>query len=304
MIAGCRTFGVVIFVSVMALMFLPLTTESLWMREVLNSGHTVFFFFLSFYAYHGLKNHTSISKTYLIVVVVVFVGILLGVLIEMLQIPVQREASVDDLYRDVAGIFAGLCLVAAGTAKKVYRVICLLSAAGLMWLALAPLAQLSVHYIQRNSDFPVVIDLGAKWAGSFIEYDYAELIYGGYQDEKDKLRQVVFGPGRFPGISVSEPVADWSAYQRLKFSVVSNSESVIIMVLRINDKWHNQEYSDRFNRKIIVHPGLNEYVITLDSIRAAPDMRELDLSQIAGIILFLSQQSSSVTLSIGNLYLE
>ena len=75
MIAGKSALNIVLVVVVLALMFSPLPIESLWLREALNSGHTIFFFFLSFYAYHGLKKQTNLSNTYLIVVIIVFVGI-------------------------------------------------------------------------------------------------------------------------------------------------------------------------------------------------------------------------------------
>ncbi|VAW53733.1 hypothetical protein MNBD_GAMMA05-1236 [hydrothermal vent metagenome] len=308
MITGRNIFNTVIIVFVLALMFLPLTTASLWIREALNSGHTVFFFFLSFYAYRSLRNQTNISKPHLIIMIVIFVGVLLGVLIEVVQVSLQREASVVDLYRDVMGIFAGLCLVASNVAKKagapVYRFFFLAVTVVLLLIALAPLMQLSRHYIQRNSAFPVVVDLGASWAGSFIEYNQAELLYGDEQNKKDTLYQVRFGPGLFPGISIREPVADWSSYRQLNLSVTSNMEEAVVLVLRVHDKQHNQDYSDRFNQALVVHPGINDYTLTLDSIREGPVARKLDLSEIAGIVLFLSRQSVTAQLFIGDLYLE
>jgi len=308
MIAGRKFLSLFIVVFVLALMFLPLTTESLWIREALNSGHTIFFFFLSFHIYRSLKKHTNISKTYLIAVIVVFVGILLGILIEVVQTFLNREASVVDLYRDVMGIFAGLCLVASSEAKKmckpVYRFLSLAAAIALLLLALAPLMQLSVHYIQRNRAFPVVVDLGANWSGSFVDYSHVELLPGEDLNKKDKRHQVLFGPGRFSGISVREPVADWSTYRYLKFSVASYEEADLVLVLRVHDKQHNQDYSDRFNQALVVHPGINEYSLALSSIREGPVTRQLELRQIAGLILFLSQKSWSAKLNIGNLYLE
>ena len=313
MIAGRTTLirdSIRIFfvVFVLVLMFLPLTIESLWVREALNVGHTIFFFLLSFHAYHHLKKQTNISKTYLIVVVVFTVGVLFGILIEVLQISLQREASVVDLYRDVVGIFAGLCLVASGEAKKihkhVYRFLSLSIAVALLLLALTPLIQLSVHYIQRNNAFPLLVDLGAGWSDSFIDYNQAELLCGLDQYKNEGLHEVLFAPGRFSGVSVREPVANWSTYRHLKFSVVSSAEVDVVLVIRIHDKQHNQEYSDRFNQALVVRPGINDYSLTLGSIREGPIARKLDLSQIAGIILFLSQQSLPVKLSIGNLYLE
>ncbi len=308
MITGRNTFIVVILAFVLTLMFSPLTTESLWVREALNSGHTIFFFFLSFYAYHRLRNQTNISKAHLIVMAVVLVGVLLGVLIEVAQVFSQREASIVDLYRDVMGIFAGLCLVASNMAKKVgahvYRHLFLAVTVVLLLLALAPLIQLSGHYIQRNRSFPVVVDLGASWSGSFVEYNHAELLNGDVQNEKNAQHQVRFGPGQFPGISVKEPVADWSAYRQLKLRVVLDTEEVVALVLRVHDKQHNQDYLDRFNQTLVVRPGINDYTLTLDSISEGPVARRLDLSQIAGIVLFLSRQSATAQLSIGNLYLE
>ncbi|MCK4709774.1 MAG: hypothetical protein KAU21_14230 [Gammaproteobacteria bacterium] len=280
-------YKTIILVAVVVLLFAPVRADNFWWREAINSGHTVLFVFLSLVIYSQLKARTPDSNILIIYLYVLVIGLLLGVVIEVLQTLVQREASLNDLYRNFLGIMTGLCLLAVFTLKnirhqKIIAVLLILTSAGFLLLGLTPLMRLSWHYLERASAFPVIMDFDSNWSSSFMHYD----------------------TGKYPGISVIEPEPDWSDYRTLYFSVYSVNQDDINLILRVHDKMHSHELSDRFNMKLLIQPGFNEFQIPLNAIQYGPLGRDLDLKCIMGIILFSSKQEEWVQVEVSNISLE
>jgi len=262
-------------------------TENLWWREVINSGHTVLFFFLFFIIYPQVKVRARSSNVLTVYLYVLIIGLLLGVVIEVLQSLSQRESSLNDLYSNFFGIMAGLCVHAAFTAKNIYykktiAALLIIASVSFLLLGITPLLRLSWHYIERAEAFPVIMDFDSSWSGSFVQYN----------------------EGRYPGVSIIEPEPDWSDYRKLRVSIHSVSERDISLVLRVHDKTHNQEHEDRFNMKLQIKPGFNEFQIPLIKIRQGPAGRELDMKNIAGIIVFSGRSKDWAQVQVGNLSLE
>lgn len=276
-----------IVVVVIGLFFLPIPAGNLWWREAVNSGHTLLFIFLTFIIHHRVKSRSQNLSTLVQFIWVLVLGLVLGVAIELLQTLVQREASLNDLYRNFVGIVAGLCMLAALSLKKSHNhkitvVFLLLCGGGFLTVGMVPLAQLSWHYVERTNAFPVIVDFDSNWSSSFVNYD----------------------KGNYPGISIIETEPDWSRYSSLHFSIDSVSEQDIHLILRVHDVLHDQELSDRFNVNLQVKPGLNEFKFTLNQIQHGPVDRELDLTNIEGIILFSRELKDWPQLEVSNMFLE
>lgn len=174
---------------------------------------------------------------------------------------------------------------------------------GFLFLGSASLFQISWHYIQRAQAFPVILEFNAAWSSSFIRFNKTEMASDKAGDNNHLFR-IRFAAAHFPGVSVIEPVPDWSAYRKSCFKVASGHNENMDLFLRIHDTYHDQHYQDRFNQKLIIHPGLNEIVIPLAQIEKGPLNRELDLTNIAGLILFMSKVEKSQLHEISNIYLE
>jgi VanZ family protein len=276
----------IVFV-VIGLLFAPMPASNLWWQEAVNSGHTVLFALLVFVIHENIRSRFQFSGVVLKYTYVLFAGLMLGIVIEILQVLVQREISLNDLYRNFIGIVAGICLLAALDLKKsnhykITTVFLIISSAGCLAVGLAPLTQLSWHYIGRTEAFPVIVDFNSNWISSFIKYD----------------------KGNYPGIAVVEVQPDWSGYNTLNFSIHSVSEREIGLVLRIHDMAHNQEFSDRFNTELLIKPGSNAFRFGLDQIQDGPTVRGLDLKNIAGVILFSRESSDWQQLKVSNIFLE
>jgi len=302
----CRN---VVLAAVLCLLFVPIPANNLWWREVFNSGHTVLFAILSFIIYRQIRAVTRLSNGLAIYFFVLFVGMLLGILIELLQSLVQREISLNDLYADFFGLMTGLCVIAVYNLKKVqYKkltiVFFVITGTGFFLSGMCPLIQLSWHYIERFNAFPVIVDFDGNWSSSFVRFDNTDMLPVPKSNQDRKLFPVRFNRGKYPGISIVEPEPDWSNYQMLRMNIFSENENNTALVLRIHDDKHNQDFSDRFNEKLIIKPGLNEIEILLKQVKHGPINRELDLANVAGIVLFSNKPDEQIQLEVSNIYLE
>ena len=299
-------FSAIAGLIVVSLLFMPLAAGNLWWREVFNSAHVILFLFISFVLYFRLSAIYRFSNSVIIYLVVLVTCLLLGVAIEVLQGLLQRETSVDDLYRNFFGIISGLGLASLRRQKiRSNKILLGVFSIGFLLLGSGSLFQISWHYIQRAQAFPVIMEFNTEWSNSFVRFNNIEMEPSSDKaGDNNHLFRIRFAVARFPGVSVIEPEPDWSAYRKLRFKVASGDNENIDLFLRIHDINHDHRHQDRFNRKLIIHPGLNEIVISLAQIEKGPLNRDLDLTNIAGLILFLSKVEKSQLLEISNIYLE
>ena len=299
-------FSTIAGLIVVSLLFMPFATGNLWWREVFNSGHVILFLFISVVLYFWLSGTFRFSNSAIIYLIVLLMGMLLGVAVEMLQGLLQRETSVDDLYRNFFGIISGLGFVSLRDQRKLRnKILVVIFSLGFLLLGSFSLFQISWHYIQRTNAFPVILDFDAEWSGSFVRFNKTEVeVSSGKAGDKSSLFRILFDAGSFPGVSIIEPAPDWSVYRNLRFKVASGYDENIDLFLRIHDKNHDYKYQDRFNQKLILYPGLNEIVISLVQIEKGPLNRDLDLTNVAELIIFMSKVEKSQLLEISNIYLD
>lgn len=296
-----------VFFSVLALFFIPLPDDTLWWRQAANSGHVIIFLLFSFvlYNYLGhLRQHQARLKTYAVIIIV---GMLMGVVVELIQHFTGRELAAVDLLTNFFGLLAGLCLVEVYRQSehlkgRPVRVLLVVSSLILILVSVMPLILLTISYIERNQAFPVIADFDAQWKSAFIAFNHSRL------DEmdgrgQDGMHWVTFEPAEYPEISVIEPVPDWTDYDRLLVTLSSNYSHILRVTIRIHDAVHNQSYSDRYNMRLVVEPGVNAYEILLDDVEQAPSNRTMDMTSVAGLILFVNALDKPVTLGVSNIRL-
>ena len=99
--------------------------------------------------------------------------------------------------------------------------------------------------------------------------------------------RVELGTVPHAGITLDEPYPDWRTAQTLVLDLRNPDERDLSLVVRVHDRAHNYQFQDRFNREFTLraHEQL-EMAIPITEIEHAPASRLMDLSQIAGIIVF------------------
>ena len=147
-----------------------------------------------------------------------------------------------------------------------------------------------------------MLDPQAHWAKPFIQLRLAVLlpftgVKGGGEEANItsdiRLPCLTLQPAKYPGVSFIELHPGWSAYDMLILVVYVTEAEPIKMVIRIHDRRHNQAYSDRFNRAVMVEQGENVFRIHLVDIKRAPggEVWIWSISKISHSSLWMLSQS-------------
>jgi len=305
--SNSNLYKAIFIVSLAILLLVPLPADTLWLRELFNSGHSIVFFFITLILFEYVSIRLKGFHPVVTFLVVLAAAFMIGVFIEMIQGLLQREASVSDLSRNLAGIIPGLCLAIYFQQKAWYQRLALIS---VMLISLFfggySLIEISWSYYQRSKAFPLLTEFEKPWTKSFVRLN--KVAFQGVANKKSPLELARFNfrfdPGVYPGVSIIEPVENWSGYQSLHFDIFSTNIDNVKIVLRVHDKQHNQDFSDRFNRHFILQPGLNRIVVELSEIRDAPHNRKLDMVNIAGVELFLTDVEETLFLEVSNIFIQ
>lgn len=142
-----------IFVLLAAIQFLRPSTTGLWTNTFFEWGHVPVFGLIALSVLSWLP---SAWPAWQRASIAFLASLCLAVLSEAAQIPIQRDASWDDIISDASGA-AGFLLLALAYRRR-QPTAALLSFFGLailIWTAV-PLISATTAYVQRNLHFPVI----------------------------------------------------------------------------------------------------------------------------------------------------
>jgi VanZ family protein len=230
------------------------------------------------------------------------VAVALGGTTEALQVfQPGRDASVWHFLRNVAGAASFLLVLATvgwtGGHRSLIRpagrralvglgVVAMLTASGFN------LAATVTAYGERDLAFPTLFAAdGSLWERTFVDTQDSVLTpharpVGVVIPFDGPLARLDLKPGAYPGVAFDEPYPDWSGARSLVLTFVSDLDAPLPLVIRINDAEHDNRYADRFNRQVVIRPGVNRVTIPLDDVRRAPDRRAMDMRHIRQILVF------------------
>jgi hypothetical protein len=302
--------GLIVF---LVITFGKLSGHNALIREIQDTLHTVVFTVFTYFALQLMHRRAGDSLTtsadYLLVA---GLCLLTGVATEAAQWLTGRGFGLLDIVRDMAGIVlgAGFHALNARTTQgsrliphKHLRRTLAVALCVILCAAIYPLASLSWHYQGRNAAFPVIMDMQADWATAFLEPNAARLTPAPNTcGPAASALQLL--PADYPGIGIVDPSPDWRGYRYLGIELHSANPAPVNLTLRVHDRAHNNEFSDRFNYTLTVTPGTHQYRIALEDISNAPTGRKLDLGSIAGVKLFSGKHPHPQKLCVGVIRLE
>jgi VanZ family protein len=294
---------IALFVLAGLLLFVPLpVTPTYAGRTIENAGHTPLFILLTMGLLIGFQDEPR-ARGARLYALAGLIGVGTGFLSEVIQIPLARDASWEDVAADVVGVVCALAMYAMferrSALRRWHRALALVIAISCIAIFLEPIVRMGRAYLHRNAEFPVLADFHSR-----IEL-YWTMSVGVDREIVDDALEVRFGARPFPGVAFHEPVPDWRRYKVLSIDVENPGDVALRLVVRVHDRQHNYMYRDRFNRKYELAPKERRNLrISIEDIRHGPRDRLMDISNISDITLFRASSPGSDRLRIYSLRLE
>jgi VanZ family protein len=223
--------------------------------------------------------------------------VLCGAGTEVAQAFVARDPSFLDVLRDALGAstalaaFATLIPGADARGRGAWRVSGALFAFVGFAIMVAPISISLAAYAHRDLHFPTLLEACSPLDRYFLSGEGADVKVvpstGSTASPCGNVLRVEFGAALYAGISVDEPYPDWRAAHTLVLDLRNPGEIDLPLALRVHDRAHNYLFRDRFNREFTLRAGERlEIAVPIADIEHAPAGRLMDLSQIAGVIVF------------------
>ena len=241
-------------------------------------------------------------------VVVIFLTLLLGVGIELIQATLGRNFDLADVLNNLAGSLLVLAFSACGRqSPKRWRLLVQLLAVLMLSVGLFPLGKALFDEYQASTQFPILSDFESsleldRWQGNSLRSMNRDFVAHG-----DFSLKVDLNTDRYSGLSLKFLPGDWRAFEMLTFDLYNPSKAALRVTCRIHDRFHadyDNAYTDRFNKTFIIEPGWIQVDLPLKQVSEAPKNRMLDLEQVAGLGIFVMDQKEAKTLYIDHVRLR
>ncbi|PZN30383.1 MAG: hypothetical protein DIU71_12340 [Proteobacteria bacterium] len=291
----------------------PFPGGTLWLQAVHDSAHGPVFAAIAVIcrlAGRELRGaRGAVGRQYALALLA---SAILGAATELLQLTTARDASLGDFGNDVLGAVAGLgaCAVFDRDLRAPHR--WLAAAVALVaWVAwAAPLGVVARAYAARHADFPALGDFSGRLDPYFIWPQWAAvervpLPATWARAPGEHATRVRFQDGPWPGLEFREPVPDWRGHAALALDVTNPADATLELHVRVHDAAHDHAHEDRFNRALSVPPRTRSVLrIPLEDIERGPSGRRLDMSRIAGLIVFRGPGSDVPEMYVAKVWLE
>ncbi len=285
------------------LLFITLPTTRLAWSSVQNVGH--FFLFAALAVIYSAQvekmlHWNFLPKATLIVIVLTFIG----ALAELLQLYLPaRNASIDDMWRNLAGILTGLiCYASYRYRTKLHPallIINLLAAVSISLWVSKPTIKL-VGYIALKSPLPAVLHFNDPFIDSMISttggaVTTLENLKPDTGNTAEQSLRMDFAKQLYSGVIFHEPGSQWTQYTNLALHIFNPNKETVDLAIRIHDAQHDNNYEDRFNTTFNISPGLNELLIPIEKILSLggnSKKRLMDMQNIKELQLFSNSKKS------------
>ncbi|MCH8529657.1 MAG: VanZ family protein [Saccharospirillum sp.] len=253
-------------------------------RALWNSGHG--FFFFCFALTILLTDRWQGWQAWLVITMAVAV---VGVSIEVVQSKVGRVFDWHDVLLNLTGAWLALVLWPRARWRPVpLWSVLVVSVVLLGGREALHLSRLAVDEWRLQTQLPLVFDQSRPdnlryWQGNIGWTDEQEGRYA------QPLRLDLTHRRLYTGVFISRLPRDWRGYDQLQFRLYNPEPEDWYMTLRINDRAHDQgesDFNNRYNVRLPLTPGWNEFTLPLADVKQAPRDREMDLNRIQRLGLF------------------
>jgi hypothetical protein len=227
-----------------------------------------------------------------------------GLGIEKVQGLTGRDASWVDGGTNAAGaaIMLLLVLAARGRARPLWLTGTVITA---LLLLAAWLPGRQIHdALRQRYEFPMLASFEddlelSRWR---FQESTGSIVQAHGTHGPDSLR-VTFAAGQYPGASFVWPPPDWSSHAAFAFDIHVDEGPPLPLIVKIEDRAHNQHYEDRFHEELLLEPGAHQIRIETTKIRDGIRGRKFDLEQVAVVQWFLDGLDRTRVVHIDNVRL-
>jgi VanZ family protein len=218
-----------------------------------------------------------------------------GAATEVAQAFTARDPSILDVLRDALGAstalagFAMLVPAADARGRGAWRVIGAIFTCVGFAVMVTPLSICLAAYAHRDLRFPTLLEACSPLDRYFLSGGNVRVVpsVGPMTSPCGSVLRVELGAVPNAGITLDEPYPDWRTAHTLVLDLRNPGELDLSLVVRVHDRAHNYQFQDRFNREFTLRAREQlEIAIPITEIEHAPAGRLMDLSKIAGIIVF------------------
>ncbi len=266
----------------------------LWLRTFYNYLHFPVFGIVAL-AVFGITGVYFERQPWRRIVIAGSVMFVTSILSEAAQIPGPRDASLDDLISNWFGAASFLLLAVAVSFRGHVRTenlrLCGIGGAILLLIATADLIAVTVTYLERNARMPVLATFETWFGSRLMQLQNAHITLVELDEDKRTWAEITLGDGAWPGIIFHDLWPDWSSYDALVLELKPVDSRPLDINIRVHDREHtryDQSYSDRFNMRITLEKEVQILRIPVQAIANAPSSRAMDMTQIAGLVVFCS----------------
>jgi hypothetical protein len=295
-------FAIIICLLIAFVLLFNPNTGSWSLKELMDFGHVFLFGLIAILVLKLIDRGQGLSGNRVKAWVITM---FLGVFVEVVQLGMKdRFFEFSDLMNDAIGAFAFLAIFSVyskplrALTVRILSVVLILSAGIPFYIVIFDEA-----YARLN--FPLINSFEKPFEISLWQEDNAGIVRSQkFPAEGSCSALVSFLPGEYSTICKEGFVHDWRGYKTFSADIYLPGDSDLRITLRINDKMHDNEFSDRFNGRILLKPGLNHISINLDDIRKSPAKRQMDMSDVTRICFFAAGLSKPETVYLDNIRLE
>lgn len=263
---------------------------SLLMDSVINLGHIPLFAIVAAMVLWSLDRnyhfHTR-GKTYVLAFILSAGFALASEIIQ--QFTPERTFQFGDILNDLIGS-GSLLLVSYQYTRRLARrtrasmiavVIISLLAASMPVLAAAAEEMRTMREFPLIASFETRLEL-KRWVPKegVLKRVEMHVTHGAHS------LNVVFSPGLYPGITMSNPPRNWQGYSTLTFDAYLEGKRSMALSVCINDREDIEKYEDRYNQTFILSPGPNVLTIPLVEVEHAPKGRLMNMKHISVLCFF------------------
>ncbi|MCH2201573.1 MAG: hypothetical protein MK102_06370 [Fuerstiella sp.] len=235
--------------------------------------------------------------------------LLLGCMGEFLQTFVGRSPAVGDLVSNAAGVLSGVLWmrsrVATGVRQKLLVIVAFMI---LAMVTLKPALGVWGAVVQKQ-DFPLLasfersVDLGA-----WTELQSTMGRTSEWASHGEHSLQLDLYPGRVSGIMMIWPTMDWRGYDLFTWDIHNMTSASVDLTLKIYDHPHlNRRFdsADHYEMHFEVPPTtVHSLSVKLADIAVAPELRSMNMGQIALVELVAANLSAAHTVLLDNMRLR